>query len=121
MDLWVIVAHSNVVVTVARTIRRIQWDSDRMTAADGDGHVERERGPPSMATDCDALREEIKTLQKEFETLWLAVSTGTPPSKRYRELRRTIDELRAKAAAECPPAKEDSDLPRHITADWSAG
>jgi hypothetical protein len=74
-----------------------------------------------MSTDCDALRAEIKTLQSEFEGLWMKVSAGAPPSPRYRELRKTIDELRVKAAAECGPAQEESELPRHITSDWRAG
>jgi hypothetical protein len=74
-----------------------------------------------MSTDCEALRAEIKTLQQEFEGLWLQVSAGATPTPRYRELRRTLDELRAKAAAECPPAAEESELPRHITSDWRAG
>lgn len=74
-----------------------------------------------MSTDCEALRAEIKTLQDEFEGLWMKVSAGATPTPRYRELRRTIDELRAKAAAECGPAQEESSLPRHITSDWRAG
>ncbi len=74
-----------------------------------------------MSTDCEALRAEIKTLQDEFEGLWLKVSAGATPTPRYRELRRTIDELRAKAAADCGPAQEESSLPRHITSDWRAG
>ena len=72
-------------------------------------------------TDCEALRAEISTLQQEFEGLWLKVSAGATPTPRYRELRRTIDELRAKAAKECGPASEESSLPRHITSDWRAG
>ncbi|HYH91744.1 MAG TPA: hypothetical protein VD763_01195 [Candidatus Saccharimonadales bacterium] len=72
-------------------------------------------------TDCEALRAEIKTLQEEFEGLWLQVSAGATPTPRYRELRRMIDELRAKATAECDPVGEDSALPRSISSDWRAG
>lgn len=72
-------------------------------------------------TDCEALRAEISTLQQEFEGLWLQVSAGASPTPRYRELRRIIDDLRAKATAECGPAHEDSSLPRSISADWRAG
>jgi hypothetical protein len=74
-----------------------------------------------MSTDCEALRAEIKTLQDEFEGLWMKVSAGATPTPRYRELRRMLDERRAKAAAECGPAQEESALPRHITSDWRAG
>ena len=74
-----------------------------------------------MDTDCEALRAEIKTLQKEFEGLWIQVSAGGTPTPRYRELRRTIEELRSKAAADCGPASEETELPRHIASDWRAG
>lgn len=72
-------------------------------------------------TDCEALRTEIATLQQEFEGLWLQVSAGAAPTPRYRELRRMIDDLRAKATAECEPVGEDSSLPRSISSDWRAG
>ncbi|MEZ0240151.1 MAG: hypothetical protein ACAH65_05080 [Chloroflexota bacterium] len=72
-------------------------------------------------TDCDAMRVEIDSLQKEFETLWLQVSAGGAPSVRYRELRRTIDRLRASYAAECGPPSEESSLPPRIMSDWRAG
>lgn len=75
----------------------------------------------TQATDCDALRAQIDTLQKEFEGLWIAVSAGAPPSARYREIRREIDQLRARYAADCGAPKEESSLPRHITSDWRAG
>lgn len=75
----------------------------------------------TQATDCEALRAEIDALQKEFEGLWIAVSAGAAPSARYREVRREIDQLRARFAAECGPPSEESSLPRHITSDWRAG
>ena len=72
-------------------------------------------------TDCDAMRAEIDSLQKEFEALWLQVSAGGAPSVRYRELRRHIDRLRATYAAECGPPSEESSLPPQIMSDWRAG
>ena len=75
----------------------------------------------ASSTDCAALRTQIDTLQKEFETLWLQVSAGGTPSVRYREIRREIDQLRARYAAECGAPLEESALPRHITSDWRAG
>jgi hypothetical protein len=72
-------------------------------------------------TDCDAMRVEIDSLQKEFEALWLQVSAGAAPSVRYRELRRDIDRLRASYAAECGPPSEESSLPPRIMSDWRAG
>jgi hypothetical protein len=72
-------------------------------------------------TDCEALRVKIETLQAEFEGLWLQVSGGAPPTPRYRELRREIDQLRARYALDCGAPSEASALPRHITSDWRAG
>lgn len=72
-------------------------------------------------TDCEALRAEISTLQREFEGLWLQVSAGASPTPRYRELRRMIDDLRARATAECGPASEETALPRSIASDWRVG
>ena len=73
-----------------------------------------------MDTDCEALRAEIKTLQKEFEGLDPG-ERGRDAHPRYRELRRTIEELRAKAASDCGLASEETELPRHIASDWRAG
>jgi hypothetical protein len=73
------------------------------------------------AVDCDALREEISTLQAEFEGLWLQVSAGSLPTPRYRELRRMIDGLRATYTANCGSLEEESKLPRRIVSDWRAG
>lgn len=70
---------------------------------------------------CAALRTEIDTLNKEFEQLWLAVSRGATPTPRYREVRRTLADLRAKYAADCGEPSETSELPRHIVSDWRAG
>lgn len=72
-------------------------------------------------TDCDALRAQIDELQAEFEGLWVKVSAGAAPSARYRELRHTLDDLRARYASECGAPKESSSLPRSITSDWRAG
>ena len=74
-----------------------------------------------QAVDCEALRTEIKTLQGEFEGLWLQVSAGALPTPRYRELRRTIDQLRARYTASCGSLEEDSSLPARIVSDWRAG
>ena len=71
--------------------------------------------------DCAALRTEIDTLNKEFEQLWLAVSRGTTPTPRYRELRRTLADLRTRYAASCGDPSEVSELPRSIVSDWRAG
>lgn len=76
-------------------------------------------GPES--SECAALRSEIDTLQKEFEGLWTQVSAGALPTPRYREIRRQIDELRARYARECGPPNEESSLPRHMVSDWRAG
>ena len=72
-------------------------------------------------TDCDTLRDTIDTLQKEFEGLWVQVSSGATPTPRFRELRREIDQLRAQYAKDCGTPSERSDLPRHIVSDWRAG
>lgn len=72
-------------------------------------------------TDCDALQAQIDELQAEFEGLWIKVSQGAAPSPRYRELRHTLDELRARYVNECGAPKESSSLPRSITSDWHAG
>jgi hypothetical protein len=71
--------------------------------------------------ECEALRTQIETLQKEFEGLWVSVSAGALPTPRYRELRREIDRLRAEYQRDCGTLVEDSSLPRHITSDWRAG
>jgi len=71
--------------------------------------------------DCAALRTEIDTLNQEFEQLWLSVSQGATPTPRYRELRRTLADLRARYAAECGAPSERSELPRSIVSDWRAG
>ena len=71
--------------------------------------------------ECEALRTQIETLQKEFEGLWVSVSAGALPTPRYRELRREIDRLRAQYQRDCGTLVEDSSLPRHITSDWRAG
>jgi hypothetical protein len=72
-------------------------------------------------TECETLRTTIDTLQKEFEGLWVQVSSGGTPTARFRELRREIDQLRARYTAECGPPSESSDLPRHMVSDWRAG
>lgn len=74
-----------------------------------------------QAVDCEALRGEISTLQAEFEGLWLQVSSGALPTPRYRELRRMIDERRARYTSACGALEEDSALPRRIVSDWRAG
>lgn len=71
--------------------------------------------------DCQALREQIDTLNKEFEETWLAVSRGATPTPRYRELRRILADLRAEYAGKCGAPSETSALPRHIVSDWRAG
>jgi hypothetical protein len=53
--------------------------------------------------------------------LWVSVSAGALPTPRYRELRREIDQLRARYTRECGTLVEDSSLPRQITSDWRAG
>jgi hypothetical protein len=72
-------------------------------------------------TECETLRTTIDTLQKEFEGLWLQVSSGATPTPRFRELRREIDRLRADYAKTCGAPSESSELPRHIMSDWRAG
>jgi len=75
----------------------------------------------SETAECRELRTRIDTLQREFEALWLEVSAGAAPTPHYRELRREIDQLRARYGTECGTPREASGLPRHITADWRAG
>jgi hypothetical protein len=72
-------------------------------------------------TDCEELRATIGTLQKEFEGLWVQVSSGATPTPRFRELRRELDQLRAQYASQCGESSETSDLPPHIMSDWRAG
>jgi hypothetical protein len=86
---------------------RIQWDA--------------ERGDMGQTADCDALRLRIDELQREFETLWLQVSSGATPTPRYREVRRELNELRGRYSADCGTPNEQTSLPRSITADWKAG
>lgn len=71
--------------------------------------------------ECAELRTQIDALNKEFEETWLAVSRGALPTPRYRELRRLLDELRAKYAEACGAPSETSALPRSIVSDWRAG
>jgi hypothetical protein len=71
--------------------------------------------------ECETLRTTIDTLQNEFEGLWIKVSAGATPTPRYRELRREIDQLRARYARECGAPSEESALPRHMVSDWRAG
>jgi uncharacterized protein involved in exopolysaccharide biosynthesis len=71
--------------------------------------------------DCAALRTTIDSLQKEFEGLWIQVSSGGTPTPRFRELRREIDQLRARYASECGTPSEESSLPPHMMSDWRAG
>lgn len=72
-------------------------------------------------SDCETLRATIDTLQKEFEGLWVQVSSGATPTPRFRELRREIDRMRAQYANDCGPPSESSSLPPHIVSDWRAG
>jgi hypothetical protein len=72
-------------------------------------------------SECAELRTTIDTLQKEFEGLWVQVSSGGTPTPRFRELRREIDQLRAQYANQCGAPSESSELPRHIMSDWRAG
>lgn len=71
--------------------------------------------------ECRELRLQIDALQREFEALWLQMSAGAAPTPRYRELRREIDQLRARYASECGTRHEETSLPRNVTADWRAG
>ena len=73
------------------------------------------------SNDCAELRKTIDALQQEFEGLWVKVSAGATPTPRYREVRREIDDLRARYARECGAASEESSLPRHMVSDWRAG
>ncbi len=75
----------------------------------------------SETSECESLRKTIDTLQQEFEGLWVKVSAGATPTPRYRELRREIDQLRARYANECGAPNEESSLPRHMVSDWRAG
>jgi hypothetical protein len=72
-------------------------------------------------TDCEALRAEINALNKTFEAMWVEVSAGKPAPPEFRQIRRQLNDLRAKAAADCPPAHEETSLPPRITHDWRAG
>jgi hypothetical protein len=75
----------------------------------------------AVGTSCEELRALVAERQREFEALWLAISSGAPPSPRYRELRRELDELRARYARECGPLIEETMLPRRVVSDWRAG
>lgn len=75
--------------------------------------------PPTE--NCEELRARITERQREFEALWLAVSAGAPPTPRYREVRRELDELRARYTRDCGPLTEETGLPRRIVSDWRAG
>lgn len=77
--------------------------------------------PESASENCEELRALIAERQREFEQLWLAVSAGAVPTSRYRELRRELDELRARYTASCGPLTEETALPRRIVSDWRAG
>ncbi len=71
--------------------------------------------------DCKTLREQIDTLNAEFEETWIAVSKGGTPTPRYRELRRLLADLRAEYATKCGAPSETSSLPPHMVSDWRAG
>ncbi len=77
--------------------------------------------PESASENCEELRVLIAERQREFEQLWLAVSAGAAPTPRYRELRRELDELRARYTANCGPLIEETSLPRRIVSDWRSG
>jgi hypothetical protein len=76
---------------------------------------------PATGDDCTALRAEIERLQKDFESMWLAVSRGEPVPPTYRTTRTKLDELRARYTRDCGQLQEDTSLPGSITADWRAG
>lgn len=73
----------------------------------------------SASSDCEAKRAEIEARQKEFDGLWLEMSSGnTANAARYRELRHILDELRAEYTETCGELKESTSLPPRIVADW---
>jgi hypothetical protein len=72
------------------------------------------------ATDpCSQLKEEIDSLQKEFEQTWLTISSGGGDPAKYRQLRHELQEKRIAFNRDCGSGLvEDSTLPRSVTADW---
>lgn len=71
---------------------------------------------------CTELKAEIERAQKEFEQLWITISSGSGGDRmRYRELRDQLTEMRTRYGRECGELREDSSLPRSVTADWRAG
>lgn len=71
---------------------------------------------------CAELKGEIEQAQREFEQLWITISTGGGGDRmRYRELREQLTEMRTRYGRECGELREDSSLPRSVTADWRAG
>jgi hypothetical protein len=71
---------------------------------------------------CDQMRDRIAVAQKEFEQLWLAISSGTGGDRaRFRELRGQLAVMRDEYRRDCGELVETSELPRSVTADWRAG
>ena len=69
--------------------------------------------------DCAAKLAEIEERQKEFDGIWLEMSSGnTANAARYRELRHILDDLRAEYRRTCGELSETTSLPPRIVADW---
>ena len=69
--------------------------------------------------DCAGKLAEIEERQKEFDGLWLEMSSGnTANASRYRELRHILDGLRAEYRTTCGELSESTSLPPRIVADW---
>ncbi len=75
--------------------------------------------PAAPGEDCEKKLAEIQERQSEFDKLWLRMSSGdTSGASRYRELRHTLDELRAEYRQTCGELNESSTLPKSVLADW---
>lgn len=69
--------------------------------------------------ECQEKLATIQERQAELDKLWLQMSGGdTSGAQRYRELRRTLDELRAEYRRTCGELTDSSTLPRSVLADW---